>query len=201
MWNSHSINLGVWAKFLPFHNPNASSRYAESLLWGPPMYVYFCAGIGMIGCGIGTRMRRRLPYLSNAAVYTVVWLFDFAFDFVVENLAIQITRGYGFAKTYGPLTLFPGKVYQFPIYESVFVASLGCLFSAMRLKAFDDADGISPIEKGYWNWPRQLHGTIRTFAIIGFCAASVIFLYHLPLNWLGIIGDCHAEMPSYMRAG
>ena len=197
MWNSHSINLGVWAKFLPFHHYNASSRYAESLLWGPPMYVYFCAGIGMIGCGIATRMRRHFPYLTNAGIYTIVWLFNFAFDFVVENLAIRITRGYGFAKTYGPLTLFPRKVYQFPIYQSVFVASLGCLFSAMRLKAYDDGNGISPIERGFWNWPRQLHGTIRTFAIIGFCAAAVIILYHLPLHWLGIIGDCHADMPSY----
>jgi hypothetical protein len=44
-WNAHNVNLGVWTAFLPFHNPAASSRYAESLLWGPPMYVYFCAGV------------------------------------------------------------------------------------------------------------------------------------------------------------
>ncbi|KAF2186201.1 hypothetical protein K469DRAFT_687205 [Zopfia rhizophila CBS 207.26] len=201
MWNAHSINLGVWAKFLPFHNHEASSRYAESLLWGPPMYIYFCAGFGIIGCGFASHIRNQFPHLTNAGVFTIVWVIEFILDFIIENLAIRITHGYGFAKTYGPLTLFPGKVYQFPIYESVFVASLGCVFTAMRLKAYGSPHGLSPIEKGYWNWPRRIQGLVRTFAIIGFCAAAVLMFYHLPLNWLGIIGDCHANMPSYMKAG
>ncbi|KAH7077566.1 hypothetical protein BKA63DRAFT_268020 [Paraphoma chrysanthemicola] len=201
MWNAHSINMGVWAKFLPFHNHNSSSRYAESLLWGPPMYVYFCAGFGILGHHLARRIRDRWPTLTNAGLLTIVWVVEVLFDFVIENAAIRITQGYGYAKTYGPLTLFPGKVYQFPIYESIFVGSLGCLFTAMRLKAFDDPDGLSPIEKGYWNWPHRLQGAIRSFAIIGFCAAAVLMLYHLPLNWLGVIGDCHADMPSYMKPG
>ncbi|OAL50320.1 hypothetical protein IQ07DRAFT_587003 [Pyrenochaeta sp. DS3sAY3a] len=201
MWNSHSINLGVWAKFLPFHNHLSSSRYAESLLWGPPMYVYFCAGFGIIGHHMARRIRGRFPSLTNAGVLTIVWIIEFILDFIIENGAIRLTQGYGYSKTYGPLTLFAGKVYQFPIYESIFVANLGCLFTAMRLKAFDDPDGLSPIEKGYWNWPERLHGPIRSFAVIGFCAAAVILVYHLPLNWLGVIGDCHAHIPSYMQPG
>jgi hypothetical protein len=199
MWNSNSINRGVWAKFLPFHNHESSSRYAESLLWGPPMYVYFCAGFGILGTAMATRVRKRLPQLTNAGLFTIVWCIEFVLDFIIENLAIRITHGYGYAKTYRPLTLFPEKVYQFPIYESIFVASLGCIFTAMRMKAIEN--GRSPVEAGYEHWPLRLQNAIRSFAVIGFCAASVLFLYHLPLNWLGLIGDCHANMPSYMRPG
>ncbi|KAM0323292.1 hypothetical protein ACHAQA_008884 [Verticillium albo-atrum] len=199
MWNAHSINRGVWAKFLPFHSHEASSRYGESLLWGPPMYVYFCAGFGIVGTNLASRLRKKFPQLTNAGILTLVWCIEFAMDFVIENLAIRITHGYGFGKTYRPLTLFAGKVHQFPLYESAFVANLGCIFTAMRLKSFQS--GRSPVEAGYQAWPVRLHGPIRTFAVIGFCAAAVLFLYHLPLNWLGIIGDSVADMPSYMKPG
>ncbi|VUC32617.1 unnamed protein product [Clonostachys rosea] len=199
MWNSHSINIGVWAKFLPFHNHASSSRYAESLLWGPPMYVYFCAGFGIVGSKMAKPLRARFPQLSNSGILTIVWCIEFVLDFIIENLAIRITHGYGFAKTYRPLTLFPEKVYQFPIYESIFVASLGCLFTAMRLKAFET--GRSPVEAGYEHWHPRLQNAVRTFAVIGFSAGAVVMFYHLPLNWLGVIGDCHADMPSYMKPG
>ncbi|CAG9988758.1 unnamed protein product [Clonostachys byssicola] len=199
MWNSHSINIGVWAKFLPFHNHASSSRYAESLLWGPPMYVYFCAGFGIVGSKMAMPLRARFSQLSNAGILTIVWCIEFVLDFIIENLAIRITHGYGFAKTYRPLTLFPGKVYQFPIYESIFVASLGCVFTAMRLKAFEN--GRSPVEAGYEHWHPRLQDAVRTFAVIGFSAGAVVMFYHLPLNWLGVIGDCHADMPSYMKPG
>lgn len=199
MWNANSINRGVWAKYLPFHNHHSSSRYGESLLWGPPMYVYFCAGFGILGSKMAKPLRKRFPDLSNAGIFTIIWCIEFVLDFIIENLAIRITHGYGYAKTYRPLTLFPEQVYQFPIYESIFVASLGLVFTAMRLKAYDT--GRSPVEAGYENWHPRLQSTVRTFAVIGFCAGAVLILYHLPLNWLGVIGDCHANMPSYMKPG
>ncbi|KAL2785010.1 hypothetical protein BJX66DRAFT_343513 [Aspergillus keveii] len=92
-------------------------------------------------------LRQRLPpSLTNAGILTIIWLIEFALDFVIENIAIRVTHGYGFAKTYGPLTLFAGKGYQFPIYESAFVASIGCSFTIMRWKA--SQRGYSPIETG-----------------------------------------------------
>lgn len=125
MWNQHSVNVGVWAKFLPFHNPEAKSRYAESLLWGPPMYIYFCAGFGILGCGMANRIRKHLPWATNATVLSIVWIIECILDFIIENAAIRLTHGYGYAKTYGPLTLFKNKTHQFPIYESVSSGRLG----------------------------------------------------------------------------
>ncbi|KAJ4422235.1 hypothetical protein N0V82_003095 [Gnomoniopsis sp. IMI 355080] len=199
MWNANGINRGVWVRFLPFHATSTSTRYAENLLFGPPMYVYFCEGFGILGCAMAKPIRRRCPHLTNAGLLTIIWCIEYVADFCIENVAIRVTHAYGFAKTYGPLTLFPGKVHQFPLYESAFVASLGVLHTAVRMKALDN--GISPIERGYEAWPPVMQSAVRTFAVFGFCAAAVIMFYHLPLNWLGVIGDCYADMPSYMKAG
>lgn len=199
MWNAHGVNRGVWVHFLPFHSPKAATHYAENLLFGPAMYVYFCEGFGILGTSLAMPIRRRFPGLTNAGVFGLVWIIELIADFVIENAAIRLTHAYGFAKTYGPLTLFPGEVHQFPIYESVFVASLGVLHTAMRMKWLDN--GVSPVERGYEAWDARLHTAVRTFAVIGMCAAAVIMFYHLPLNWLGIIGDCHAHIPSYMQPG
>lgn len=60
-WNAHSLNRGVWAAFMPFHLPSSSSRYAEGLAWGVPMYIYFCTGAAIIGCQVVRRLRARFP--------------------------------------------------------------------------------------------------------------------------------------------
>jgi Spirocyclase AveC-like len=100
-WNGHNVNLGVWTAYLPFHNPAASPRYAESLLWGPPMYVYFCAGVAILGCSAYFALRSRWPHLSNVSLLTIVFVGEFVFDFVVENLAIRLTHGYAYAQRMG----------------------------------------------------------------------------------------------------
>jgi hypothetical protein len=115
-WNSHSVNIGVLTAFLPFHNPDGPAKYAEGLLWGMPMYVYFCAGVAIMSCEFVVKpVRKRWPVITDAQLFLLIWLFEFVFDFVVENTIIRSTHAYGFPKTYGPLTLWKGNVHQFPI--------------------------------------------------------------------------------------
>jgi Spirocyclase AveC-like len=197
-WNAHNVNLGVWTAYLPFHNPAASSRYAESLLWGPPMYVYFCAGVAIVGCSAYFALRSRWPHLSNVSLLTIVFVGEFVFDFVVENLAIRLTHGYAYAQTYGPLTLWAGSQFQFPLYESFLVAALGLFYTWMRLQAVQSVDGRSPVERGFDRWRPGLQSAVRTLAVIGFCSAATILIYHLPFNWLGVIGASTANLPSYL---
>jgi Spirocyclase AveC-like len=200
-WNAHNVNLGIWTAYLPFHNPAASSRYAESLLWGPPMYVYFCAGVAIVGCSAYFAMRERWPQLSNVSLLAIVFVGEFAFDFVVENAAIRLTHGYAYAQTYGPLTLWAGSQFQFPLYESFLVAALGLLYTWMRLQALESADGRSPLERAVQRWRSSLRPIVRTLAVVGFCSAATILVYHLPFNWLGIIGGSTATLPSYLLPG
>ncbi|KAH8761728.1 hypothetical protein BGZ57DRAFT_992721 [Hyaloscypha finlandica] len=201
-WNAHSVNMGVWTRFLPFHNPHGPTQYAEGLLWGMPMYVYFCAGVAIVACEVVVKpLRKRWPGVTDAQLFVVIWVCEFVFDFVVENTIIRGTHAYSFPKTFGPLTLWKGEVHQFPIYESVFVATLGSAYTRARMDAIEDPKGLSPVEKGYERWPKILQAPVRALAVIGFCAAATILIYHLPLNWLGLIGDSTSRLPSYMRPG
>lgn len=194
-WNSYNVNRGVWVHFMPFHGADAPNRYAESLLWGPPMYIYFCAGVAIVACHEARRVRLRWPSISKFRLYVFIFIGEFLFDFVVENTVIRTTHAYAFAKTYEPLTLWAGKFYQFPIYESVLVALVGCLFTWARMEA---EERPSPIEAGAERWRPALQPHIRNLAVLGFCILTLFFVYHLPLNWLGLAGTSFADMPSYM---
>ena len=116
-WNANNVNRGSWAAFMPLHNPASPTRFAEDLLWAPGMYMYFCAGIAILGCQLYFWLRSRLPRWSLVAVLAVVFVAEFAFDFVMENTVIRLTHAYSYAD-YGPLTLWAGSQFQFPIYES-----------------------------------------------------------------------------------
>jgi Spirocyclase AveC-like len=199
-WNSENVNLGVWVRFMPFHNPDAPSRYAESLIWGPPMYVYFCAGVAIVACYEAKKVRQRWPNLSKFTLFVLIFIFEFLFDFIVENVVIRTTHAYAFAKTYEPLTLWAGEVHQFPIYESVLVAFVGCVFTWARMEA-EERNGQSPIEVGVERWRPWLQPWVRNFAVLGFCMVTLVFVYHLPLNWLGLIGTSVADLPSYLLPG
>lgn len=78
------------------------------------------------------------------------------------------------------------------------MATLGCLFTWMRVQGVEDPEGPLPVERGYERWSR-LGGAVRSFAVIGFCAASCILCYYLPLNWLEVIGTSESQLPDYLR--
>ncbi|MBH0776717.1 spirocyclase AveC family protein [Nocardia bovistercoris] len=200
-WNAHSVNRGVWTAFLPFHDPAASTRYAEGLAWGIPMYIYFCTGAAIVGCATVRSLRRRYPAISDVSAYSIVFAMEFTGGFLLENTIIRVTQAYGYAQTTAALTLFDGSQYQFPLYESLCTAALGVAFTYVRLSALESADGVSCVEFGYRRWPRRLHEPVRLLSVVGFSAAALLMLYHLPFNWFGVAGRCIADMPSYMLPG
>ena len=81
------------------------------------------------------------------------------------------------------------------------MAALGLLYTWMRLQAVSSDDGLSPVERGFDRWSPALQSTVRTLAAIGFCCAATILIYHLPFNWLGIVGASKANLPTYMWPG
>lgn len=60
---------------------------------------------------------------------------------------------------------------------------------------------LSPLERGFERWRPALQPSVRTLAVIGFCCAATILIYHLPFNWLGVIGSSMANLPSYLMPG
>jgi hypothetical protein len=198
-FNANSVNLGTWAASLPFHHSDVSSRFGEALLWGLPMYIYFCSALGSMGLAVLGRLPRR--NLSSTAELALLWVGFFVFDFVVENLIIRLTDAYSFVRTQGSLTLWAGSQYQFPLYESAFVAFVALGFAMVRITADRSPDGLSMIERGLTDLPARLQLPTRALAAIGYTAVVLLMAYHLPFNWLSVGGDSVAHLPSYLRLG
>lgn len=93
-WNSYMVN-------------RAGALHGVAAL-GPPMCVSFCAGVAIVGCQQFRSLRRRWPRLSNVALFTIIWVDAFIFDFCVEKVVISTTHACAFAKTYKPLTIMAG---------------------------------------------------------------------------------------------
>ncbi|MCK9248166.1 MAG: spirocyclase AveC family protein [Solirubrobacteraceae bacterium] len=199
-WNQHSINMGSWARFVPLNDPEHASRYAEALIWGIPQYTYYCITVAMVACAVIQRRRAINPALSNAKCYMTVFAGAFVFDFILENFLIRVEHSYAYAQTPASLTLWAGTHYQFPIYESVLVASLGVAFTALRLSAIDHPKGLSFPERGLHRLPARLQGPASWLSVIGFCFVCLLFIYHVPFQILGLIGDSNTldVLPSYM---
>jgi hypothetical protein len=196
-FNAHSVNLGVWTSFLPFYT-GGPAHYAESLLWGFPMYVYFGVTASLAGCAIVEKLRRRFPSITNASAFAIAYVVFVVGDFILENAIIRLTDAYMYTRTYGPLTVFAGSIYQFPLYESFCAAAVSLAFTILRQSARDDANGISFVERGALRLSPRLQTPMRTLAVIGACGAFFLFLYHLPFNYLGVVGTSIINPPSYM---
>ena len=163
-WNANNVNRGSWAAFMPLHNPASPTRFAEDLLWAPGMYMYFCAGIAILGCQLYFWLSSRLPQWSLVAVLAVVFVAEFAFDFVMENTVIRLTHAYS--------------------------------YEGRRI-----GRRASPVERGFDCWPHTLQPGVRLLAVIGFCAAVIVCVFHLPLSWFNMMGSSMADLPSYMLPG
>jgi hypothetical protein len=199
-WNAHSINLGSWAEFIPTSTAS-QTRYAEALIWGIPMYTYFCIGVAVAGCAYITRLRVKRPGISNAAAMGRVFGYACVFDIVVENLVIRLGHGYAFVKTPSAITLDAGSQFQFPLYETFTVALLGVFFTGLRLSAIDSPDGLSYVERGAQRLRPALRQPARWLAVMGWAITTLFVVYHLPFQFFGLNGDSVADLPSYMLPG
>ena len=197
-WNAHALNLGSWLAFFPL--AQGPTRYAEGLAWFIPQYLYLGIGLAAIECRIILALRRRVPHISNIRAFGIGFVAMFAVDIVIEQVFLR-TRVYAFPRTWEALTLFPGTEFQFPVYESLFVAVYAAGFTALRMSAHDDPHGVSFLERGIQRWTPKLRIPITLLAVIGFCAVWAAVAYFVPWSWMSVNPDSLIDVPSYMLPG
>jgi hypothetical protein len=197
-WNAHALNMGSWLAFFPL--AKGPHRYAEGLAWFVPQYLYLGIGLAAIECRIILALRRRFPLISNVRSFAIGFASMFVLDIVIEQVFIR-TRVYAFPRTWEALTLFSGTQYQFPVYESLFVAVYAAGFTALRMSAHDDPHGVSFIERGIARWSPGFRMPITLLAVIGFCAVWAAIAYFVPWSWMSVNPDSFVDVPSYMLPG
>lgn len=197
-WNAHALNAGSWLAFFPLHQ--GPTRYAEGLAWFVPQYLYLGIGLAAIECRIILALRRRYPSIANIRSFSIAFVVILGVDIVIEQVFIR-TRVYAFPRTWEAFTLFAGTPYQFPVYESIFVAIYAAGFTYLRMSAHDSSDGMPFLHRGINRWPSHFRTPVKLLAVIGFCAAWAALAYFIPWSWMSVHPDSIITPPSYMLPG
>lgn len=195
-WNAHAWNAGTWINAFPLST--GPDDYAEGLAWFVPQYLYLGIGFAAIECRIIQRLRVRWPSASNVRTFATATSMIFVLDILVEQLFVR-THVYAYPRTIEALTLWPGSEFQFPIYESVFVALYALGFTALRMSAIDSPDGLSFVERGVQRIRPGARKLTRLLAVTGFCAAWAALSYFIPWSWMSVNADSiNHKVPTYM---
>jgi hypothetical protein len=195
--NAHSVSFGSWGNGLPLGWGADQSRFAEGLLWAPQLYMYFGLFAAMLGCAMLRQLRGRCPHASNATLYAIVFVVFMPLDCVAEVVVLVLPQLYVFPGVPHDFSLFPGRIYQFPLYQSLFAAVFAIMVTWLR-DSVDDT-GRSSVERGVDRLPIAAwrKHAMSFAAVTGFCTASALG-YFLPYGYASMSADTYIELPSYL---
>jgi hypothetical protein len=132
--------------------------------------------------------------------FGILFVVLFVASSILEIIRVRFEL-YSYARTWKALTLWPGKDYQWPLYEGALVAAGATAFTYVRWswlttgRSFVDA-GLERLNLG----PRS-RTAVLLLAVIGFSAAAWLFLWFIPWSWSSISAQSIAHLPSYLRPG
>jgi hypothetical protein len=196
------LNFGNWAAFTPGQIANGTWALAEPLLFVPTTYLWFVVLWAVAGSAALRWARWRHPgwglFLPLAALY----LINAGSDVLLEGFVNVRLQLYAFLSTYPPLTLFAGKPWQFPLYNSFLWSFVLTGLAAAR--AYTDPAGRSFIEAS----AQRAVGTgvasraLACLALIGLVNAIYVLAYFVPFTWLTLHGGpVPPGVPAHLLGG
>jgi len=196
-FNAYAFNMGSWANFVPGHSLPGQERQAEGLFWSVGFYVYFGLLSAMLSAYFLRKLRQGFPRMTTVGRYSILFVFWFLFDNIFEASLVRM-EVYSFSGLPIMGTLWPGEVYQYPIWEGIIVAPLCMLFTYLRESR--DANDHSVAERGIDDLPfgEKTKSFISFLAILGFSIATYL-IYHFSYSWMSMHAEVYPRLPSYLN--
>jgi Spirocyclase AveC-like len=197
--NADSLNLGTWAAQFPGFAAPQGDRWAWSLAWCMPAYIWLGVGAAIVGCAYLDVLRRRLPRWSTVAIYAVVLL---TFMVVFGCLATTWNRTgvYTYVSSPRALTLWASTTYRLPVTELLFIAS--CLMFTW-LRDSRDHNGRCAVDRDVdaLRVGPRMKAVLSTLAVCGWAGFATLAAYQIPNNWVSMTGgrDSIPVLPSYQQ--
>lgn len=164
------------------------------------IYIYFTTFTSLWGAALYGSYKSSYPNLKTPGLLLILWVAQFITDYLIQMFTLYVFQPYAFAKTYGPLTQQAGSQFQYPLYNSLGVATMCTVYSYVRWEAWQDRkEGLSRVEWGYDTWSKGLQRHVRTFAVIGFCVLNTLVFFTIPVAVLGHWGESRAELPIWLH--
>lgn len=185
MYSTVGINFGSWTSHLPLWSTPHSQIVPVPIVWAGTAYLWLVAVPAYAGSRFMTRLRTRNPEIGYFRLLGTTFLAFVVFDLILES-AITRTQLFSYSSTVPSLTLFAGKKYQFPLYETL--SWCGTYLGLACIHHFRDDQGRTFVERGIDKL--RVTGRAKTFArflaIMGACQLVMLFTYNIPYVYWGL---------------
>lgn len=197
-YNSGFFNMGTWGEFIP----GWVNKGAEN----PQPIIYFLASyivltpLAIMGIDkLITRIRKVAPRLNKAGVMTVMLVVFTVLDIALEQYFHRVGL-WTYLRVDGAWAIFPGTLYQFPLYEGIFFGGVVSVLS-IAIYCFRDEHGRMISDVGIETLPKR-----RTRPLVRILALSAVFNVIMMVFMLGFnLVNQHADtqpaqpIPSYLH--
>lgn len=197
-YNSGFLNMGTWGEFIP--------GWVQKGAENPQPIIYFLASYIVLTplaiMGIDTliaRLRDAAPRLNKAGVMAVMLVLFVVLDILLEQFFHRI-KLWTYLRVDAEWSIFPGTMYQFPLYEGVVFGGVVSVLS-IAIYCFRDKNGRMISDIGV--------DTIRNKRAVPFVrilALTAVFNLIMMVFMLGFnLVNQHADMqpaegiPSYLH--
>lgn len=164
IYNPGWLNLGSWYNFIPGWTGGHANLQPEPITFFLPMYPTVGFGFIVVANHLMRKIeaRRGRPFRGLEMFLVAFALLGLA-DFVLEVAWVRLGL-YIYPSTVKALTLFPGRLYQFPIYESICWGASWAALACVRYRRNDRGEAVC--EHGM----SQLKATPRKKTMVRFLA-------------------------------
>lgn len=204
VYNPYAPNLGFLSAEIPgWLSPNGHLLPEPLLTWAGG-YPGFLLWMTFGGLATMRFMKARFPGISNVALSACGIFAAMVVDLVLESLLIRFSGIYAYPGSIRALSLWGGHWYQFPIYECLFGAWVGC---TSVLVYFKDDKGRTWVERGVEKLEMCKNSNfrqsiVRLVAVIGFCSVVEVILYVLPMPLFTANADPFPDdLPAFFTTG
>jgi hypothetical protein len=144
-YNANLLNFGSWTTKIPgWLTPNGQ-LFPEPVIWASTAYLTAVFGAAVFSNVVMRKAKQRWPGIGTLGLIGVCVGFFIVFDLVAELIWVR-TGIYFYPGTIRSLSIFPGRYYQFPIYEPLLFGVTWAFWGCLRY--FRDDKGRTVAERG-----------------------------------------------------
>jgi hypothetical protein len=202
-YNAYALNVGNWTQEVPGWLSPRSNLVPEPLLALGLSYIGQCT----MGCwctmAAMQKCKERWPRMGKASMVGVALATGMMLDWASEQTMVSFQL-MAYLSTVPALTVFPGRLYQFPLYEAFFFG--GVVGFTGVVMYFKDDKGFTWAERGVERLritrARGMKTLVRWLSLMGLFHTAMFLFYSLPMQLFAINGGAFPDhVPSYLRNG
>jgi len=197
-YNSHMVNFGSWANFIPGWVMPNGHLIAEPLIFNIGAYMSIVPLLCIFYAWIMRKAKARWPGIGMVGLIGVCFLAAALGDLIIEGAWVRMGL-YVFSGSVHSWSLWGGEWFQFPLYNSILWGGVQTV--AASLWYFRDDKGQTFVEVGSDQISSPARRNFLRFAAIAGLLNIAYVLYAIAMGIISFQMDTTPALPSYLSNG